>query len=667
MRTAASKWQNGIRHSPPQSNHVLSTTKEEEEESETDYSDMEDTDSVPSVAMEAKSRGVANVDKSEFVNSGMVLESEVDSVLASVTNTARRVNLIAATSNLENHKDSPQQSNGEKKENEIKRGESLKAKSPVDKSPPKDEYETQFKPKMRTSVEILTAKFERVASSGTLPDQASTYQGTKRRASNTSITQGSPHSPSNLSGGSPSDSIFSEVASGEVKRSASIQNESRVVATGKTNRPSSAGSANALQESKRVGSSSESIASRIASMLPGNWRGSKDRTSPHFERKNDTSVNGDIAIQQNGKIQTPDTPTANEATDEGASTGVTPPRTMPKGKQESVISNMGSDIFSSGDYSTTDHDIDSSLDFTSPPVSPQSSLGASSLTKVVVSPAKNSEQYKARKAALKVQQMKKKPRFNVEWEEGEEDTLGDLLNSTEIMRSRTKTLSSTSGVSTRTAVELGRMNKRSKKEMRERQFSLKKHHSLTDLTLLGRDFAKELELISPDFESKIRDRIRHAVSEKYGGLEKATQAAIKIQHCWRQFKLRSRFQKIKQQNKSQLQIQMRKRAQSMRDPRRRPSIMRKKNKAYTREKSLANISPQILKRAAAVAGSPLSFQKSLGSPVKITEELIEREEEEMLEGVPERIVSDNVFGGERMYGKLARVGEGGTERERERE
>ena len=73
--------------------------------------------------------------------------------------------------------------------------------------------------------------------------------------------------------------------------------------------------------------------------------------------------------------------------------------------------------------------------------------------------------------------------------------------------------------------------------------------------------------------------------EKYGGLEKATQAAIKIQQSWRQFKQRIRFQRIKQQNKSQLQLQLRKRSQSIQDPHRHPSITNKH--AYHQEASVA--------------------------------------------------------------------------------
>ena len=79
----------------------------------------------------------------------------------------------------------------------------------------------------------------------------------------------------------------------------------------------------------------------------------------------------------------------------------------------------------------------------------------------------------------------------------------------------------------------------------------------------------------------------HKSVEKYGGLEKATQAAIKIQQSWRQFKLRTEFQRIKQQNKSQPRLQLRKRAQSIRDPRRRPIITKKRNiRAYHREASV---------------------------------------------------------------------------------
>jgi hypothetical protein len=313
------------------------------------------------------------------------------------------------------------------------------------------------------------------------------------------------------------------------------------------------------------------------------------------------------------------------------------PSIMKKFKQDSVASNMGSDLISSGDYSTTD--VDSSFDLTSPPTSPASSLGASSLTStsVISSPSKRLEGIEARNALLSKKRLgRKSPRIRrVRLEEGgeeeEEDTLGDLppMNSLQKMRERTKTVSMSQGVSSRTTTELGRQ-KRTKQEIREKQLALKRHHSLTDLRFIAGSFAlKELELISPDFESKIRDKITKSVGDKYGGLEKATQAAIKIQQSWRQFKLRSRFQKIKQQNKTQLQQQLRKRAQTMRNPRRRPSIMKKKRgkHAYHREASVAAL-PSTEQKLGKSSGLLHQANAKVPPTVKIEERLTEQGEGE---------------------------------------
>ena len=74
----------------------------------------------------------------------------------------------------------------------------------------------------------------------------------------------------------------------------------------------------------------------------------------------------------------------------------------------------------------------------------------------------------------------------------------------------------------------------------------------------------------------------------------------------------------------------------MRDPRRRPSIMKRRNKAYGREKSVANISPQLLAKSNIMhAGDRRGFINLAGevsSPVEIKEELVECVEEELLEG-----------------------------------
>ena len=577
-------------------------------------------------------------DKSDFVNSGQVRESEIEEVLAAVQDTAGKMIFVATNSE---RKESPRLEKKEERVVDSSREESSEAKGTVDNTLLEETRERgRVKLHKRPSVEALAAQFEKVASTSTPSIPTSSL---KWRSQN---HQGSPHSPSTLSDVSPSELTFSETTIKQ--RSASLRGDisDAPLATSHNRTPSvrSAGSG-ASPEPRRYNSGSEGIALRIASLFSGNRRSSKDKGSPPLNEPKSTTMNGSVA-NQNGTVQTPEVPLANEtpmSSDSTPKKTSESPYSIKKLKQDSVASNMGSELFSSGDYSTTD--VDSSFDLTSPPTSPASSLGASSLASTSTSSptkAKRLEGIEARNAVAKRLGdrknggRKKSPRIRrvkLEGEgeeEEEEDTLGDLVpvDSIRKMRERTKTVSMSQGVSSRTMAELGRQ-KRTKEEIREKQFALKRHHSLTDLRLLAGTFAlKELELISPDFESKIREKISKSVAEKYGGLEKATQAAIKIQQSWRQFKLRTRFQKIKQQNKSQLQLQMRKRAQSMRDPRRRPSIMKKRNKrAYHREASVATISSIDQKPKSGLVRITGQAKAMVPPIVRIGEQLTEQDEE----------------------------------------
>ena len=561
---------------------------------------MEDSETTIPVSTAPNIDSVDN-DRSEFVNSGRVRESEIDSVLAAVQQTAKSMQLVHTNSHKQQQ--SPKFSVLESQ---------VEAESGID-SIPETESSKDSGPRIekRTNVGALTAKFEKVASAGKLATPASS---SKQRVNN---HQGSPHSPSAMSDASSSES--SPVDS-SIKRSSSDSGDTLLSKHNRTPSTRSAGQA----ESKRVTTSSTGIASKINSFI-ADRRGTKGKSSPFMERENIALETVDAAVSSEEAQPQETLPMTNTAaTEKEVSAVAYPSAMMIKKKQESIASSIGSDVMSSGDYSTTD--VDSSLDFMSPLTSPASSLGASSI-------------HDARKAAVKRARENnvKRTTFKVEWEE-EEDKLGELTNTTQMsMRLRTKTLSYSTGVSSRTTVEPGRINERTRRAMKEKQFAHKRHHSLTDLRLIRGEFTKELELISPDFESKIRERIQRGVSKKYGGLEKANEAAIKIQHCWRQYKLRSRFQKIKQQNKSQLQLQMRKRAQSMRDPRRRPSIMKKRNKAYNRETSVAHISSK--HQATMLDLSPRQERRAFAhitktriSPTeKVGEKLEEGDEEEMPE------------------------------------
>ena len=664
--------------SPPQSNHVHATTKEED--SETDYSDMEDdletVSPVTTTTTSTVSRSINNDDdKSDFVNSGQVRESEVESVLAAVQDSARKMNFIMTNSD---RKESPRLSPKERRDEErvvaagsSREEESLKAKGKVDNTSLEETREKgNVRLQKRPSVETLTAQFERAAITSTPAIPTSSLKWPRSQNH-----QGSPHSPSTMSDISPSELTFSEKTTGVKPRSSSLRGNSSSdtpLSTSHNRTPSvrSAGSGASPEPPKRFNSSSEGIASRIASLFSSNRKNSKDKDSPPPTSSSDearstmTMMNGSVESQnQNGStVQSPEmsltnkiplaneippateapltneTPLANEipTTDDSTPKRATEsPSTMKKFKQDSVASNMGSDLISSGDYSTTD--IDSSFDHTSPPTSPASSLGASSLASTstsISSPSRRLEGIEARNAVLSRKRFERKSprirRVRVEGgaagrEEEDGDTLGDLppMNSLQKMRERTKTVSLSQGVSSRTTTELGRQ-KRTKQEIREKQFALKRHRSLTDLRLIAGTFAlKELELISPDFESKIRDKITKSVGEKYGGLEKATQAAIKIQQSWRQFKLRSRFQKIKQQTKSQLQQQLRQRAQTMRNPRRRPSIMKKRKRAYHRETSVAALPSTEQQKA----GKSSGLVRLAETKVKVERRLTEQRDE----------------------------------------
>ncbi len=84
-----------------------------------------------------------------------------------------------------------------------------------------------------------------------------------------------------------------------------------------------------------------------------------------------------------------------------------------------------------------------------------------------------------------------------------------------------------------------------------------------------------LELISPDMEARIREKVCRAIGEKYGGLARATKAATTIQRAYRDYKLRKRFEEIRREKREM--------TQSLNYTRRRPSMVRKRQQAYRRE------------------------------------------------------------------------------------
>ena len=85
----------------------------------------------------------------------------------------------------------------------------------------------------------------------------------------------------------------------------------------------------------------------------------------------------------------------------------------------------------------------------------------------------------------------------------------------------------------------------------------------------GRKF-QPLELFSPDMELRIREKICNGIGKKYGGICRATKAAIVIQTAYRQYKLQKRYNEIRKEA-----IQVRKRAHTMKHPRRELSMIRR--------------------------------------------------------------------------------------------
>ena len=121
----------------------------------------------------------------------------------------------------------------------------------------------------------------------------------------------------------------------------------------------------------------------------------------------------------------------------------------------------------------------------------------------------------------------------------EEDELTDMNSFQNRIRKRTQTLAVSAAGRDQ---HFGRKNRREiRREIRGRNNSLININSNNVLTI------RELELISPDMEARIRDKICNAIGEKYGGREVATKAAITIQHAYRQYKIKRRFLEIRRE------------------------------------------------------------------------------------------------------------------------
>ena len=131
----------------------------------------------------------------------------------------------------------------------------------------------------------------------------------------------------------------------------------------------------------------------------------------------------------------------------------------------------------------------------------------------------------------------------------------------EMRRSRTSTISSSCGGSYKKEYK-----RKNSKQLKEAAAKLERS---PDFISGGRKLNR-LELFSPDMELRIREKICSEIGKRYGGLTRANKSAIVIQSAYRQYKLRQQYNKIRKEAN-----QVRQRAQSMKDPRRRPSMIRR--------------------------------------------------------------------------------------------
>lgn len=167
----------------------------------------------------------------------------------------------------------------------------------------------------------------------------------------------------------------------------------------------------------------------------------------------------------------------------------------------------------------------------------------------------------------------------------EEDTLDELASFKTDVRARTHTLSALTGGKRR--MELGR------KKLKEHRLEMKRFSSVSTSTGLSQgvepspreraDTKHELELLSPILQAKIRNMTLKRIFTKYGGKDVVTRAVEVITSAYQTYRLKRRFLE-RQKEKRENRTLQRKRALSLRQPNRRPSIMYKNRDRYKTEK-----------------------------------------------------------------------------------
>ena len=88
-----------------------------------------------------------------------------------------------------------------------------------------------------------------------------------------------------------------------------------------------------------------------------------------------------------------------------------------------------------------------------------------------------------------------------------------------------------------------------------------------------KNYAHDQNYLSPDMEMKIQQMIQQALGKKFGGLERATSAAVTIQRAYRKYKIDAHFRMIRKLQHDSLVE--RRRTMSVRHNRA-PSVLRKK-------------------------------------------------------------------------------------------
>lgn len=147
--------------------------------------------------------------------------------------------------------------------------------------------------------------------------------------------------------------------------------------------------------------------------------------------------------------------------------------------------------------------------------------------------------------------------------EEEGDQLNPLEGFKSDMRSRTKTLSSRQEFSGRVKLKQHRMEM---KRVSSISTSIGISKGMPEPTM------KQLELLSPELLERIRGMTRNRIYSTYGGKKAVMGAVGVIEEAYRAYRLRRRFLERKKEKREDRTMQ-RKRALSMRQPNRRPTMM----------------------------------------------------------------------------------------------